>query len=360
MGVRGLQTFIENDCSEACKYVSIKQLADEHRIRFNCHPVIVVDGMSLLNRLYTNTSLEWIYGGQWLQFFNELENFISRFKSIGVKLIFFFDGTVSASKRDEWVRRRLSKAETVASIFSQLQKFKCEPDKKLFQLPTSMGLLARFAVKELGADVYQTDREADDVIAEYALKHTEVFAILSQDSDFIIYNTKTYLSLMHLDLNTLYTIHYDRNCFAERYLNLFVRQLPLFACLVGNDFVPSEKLRNFHHRICSTKRIHISTIAQNLSKVIQMECWTGDVNNRLEMDRISLIVFGRYTDSRIIYEGLKSYMLDYSSPPPKVCISIGPSIEKAVYDRHLNCFNAPYLFNLLSKMEYESSEVLFC
>ncbi|GBM32630.1 Constitutive coactivator of peroxisome proliferator-activated receptor gamma [Araneus ventricosus] len=358
MGVRGLQTFIENDCPEACKYVSIQQLADEHRSRFNCQPVIVVDGMSLLNRLYTNTSLEWIYGGQWLQFFNELERFISRFKSIGVKLIFFFDGTVCASKRDEWVRRRLNKAETVASIFSIIKRYKSEPDKKLFQLPTSMGLLARFAVKELGADVYQTDREADDVIAEYALKQREVVAILSQDSDFIIYNTKTYLSLSHLDINTLYTIHYDRNCFAEKYLNLFVKQLPLFACLAGNDFVPSEKLRSFHHRISNTKRIHISTIAPNLSKLIHMEHWTGDVNKRQELDRISLVVFGHCNESHLIYEGLKSYLLDYCSPSPTVCISVSPAMEKAVYERHLNCFNAPYLFNLLCKMEYESSEVL--
>ncbi|GFY67143.1 constitutive coactivator of peroxisome proliferator-activated receptor gamma [Trichonephila inaurata madagascariensis] len=92
MGVRGLQTFIENACPEACKYVSIKQLADDHRSHINCNPVIVVDGMSLLNRLYNNTSLEWIYGGQWLQFFNELEKFIERFKNINVELIFFFEG----------------------------------------------------------------------------------------------------------------------------------------------------------------------------------------------------------------------------------------------------------------------------
>ncbi|GIY15711.1 constitutive coactivator of peroxisome proliferator-activated receptor gamma [Caerostris extrusa] len=168
MGVRGLQTFIEKDCSEACKYVSIKQLADKHRHVFNCQPAIVVDGMSMMNRLYTNTSLEWIYGGQWLQFFDELKNFIQCFKNIGVKLIFFFDGTVCALKRDEWVRRRLSKAETVVNIFKIIRKSKTQPDKALFQLPTSMGLLARFAIKELGADVYQTDRDADDVIAEYA------------------------------------------------------------------------------------------------------------------------------------------------------------------------------------------------
>ncbi|GFU08454.1 constitutive coactivator of peroxisome proliferator-activated receptor gamma [Nephila pilipes] len=358
MGVRGLQTFIENDCSAACKYVSIKKLADDHRCHIDRNPVIVVDGMSLLNRLYNSTSLEWIYGGQWLQFFKELERFIERFKSIGVDLIFFFDGTVCASKREEWVRRRLQKSTEVATIFSTLKVNNREPERKFFQLPTSMGLLARFAVKELGSNVYQTDREADDVIAEYAMKNKEVFAILSQDSDFIIYNTKTYLSLSHLDLDTLQTIHYDRNCFAEQYLHLYVEQLPLFACLVGNDFVPSGKLRQFHQRIIKSRRIHITTIAGSLSKLIRQEHWTGDFNNTQELNRISLTVFGNLNYSHLIHEGLKSYMLGIYSPPPTVCIAVHPSMERAVYERHLNCFNSPYIFNLLCKLEYESSEVL--
>ncbi|GFR27623.1 constitutive coactivator of peroxisome proliferator-activated receptor gamma [Trichonephila clavata] len=358
MGVRGLQTFVEHGCPEACKYVSIKQLADAHRNHINCNPVIVVDGMSLLNRLYNNTSLEWIYGGQWLQFFNELEKFIERFKSIDVDLIFFFDGTVCASKREEWIRRRLQKSTEVASIFSTLKVNNNEPDRKFFQLPTSMGLLARFAVKELGSKVYQTDREADDVIAEYAIKNKEVFAILSQDSDFIIYNTKTYLSISHLNLDTLHTIHYDRKCFAEQYLCLYVEQLPLFACLAGNDFVPSDKLRNFHYRVCKSRRIHISAMAGNLSSIIRGEHWSGDFNNMQELNHISLAVFGNLNDSHLIYDGLKSYMLGSCYSPPKVCIVVDPSMERAVYERHLNCFNSPYIFNLLCNLEYESSEVL--
>lgn len=358
MGVRGLQSFIETYCSEACKDVSIKQLADDHRSHTGSNPVIVVDGMSLLNRLYNSSSLEWIYGGQWLQFFVELERFIACFKSIGVELIFFFDGTICASKREEWIRRRLQKSNEVATIFSTLKVNNKEPDKKYFQLPTSMGLLARFAVKELGCNVYQTDREADDVIAEYAMEHNEVFAILSQDSDFIIYNTKTYLSLSHLNLETLQTIHYDRKFFAEQYLNLYVEQLPLFACLAGNDIISCDKLREFHLRVCKSRRIHMSTIAGNLSNVIRGERWTGDFNNGQEINLISLAVFGNFSYSNLIHECLKSYMLGSNSPTPRVCIAVDPSLERAVYERHLNCFNSPYIFNLLCNLEYESSEVL--
>lgn len=358
MGVRGLQTFIEKECPDACKYVSVKEIADNHRISYNCQPVLVVDGMSMLNRLYQSTSLEWIYGGQWLQFLKILEDFISRFNSIGVKLVFFFDGTICAAKREEWVRRRVSKYDTIASIFQFIKATSSEPDRKFFQLPTSMGTIARFAVKELGAELIQTDKDADEAIAEYANKHKEVFGILSQDSDFIIYNTKTYLSLMHLDLHSLKTIHYDRDCFASRYLNLSVSQLPLFACLNGNDFVPSEKLKLFHQQVSKNGKIYMAAMAENMAKVINAKKWTGDSNNQQELERISLVLFGHPGSAATIQNGLKSYIIGNSVPAPNVSFKVSPEFQQAVYERHLNCLNT-FIFNLMCKLEYESSEVLY-
>ncbi|GIY15709.1 constitutive coactivator of peroxisome proliferator-activated receptor gamma [Caerostris extrusa] len=167
-----------------------------------------------------------------------------------------------------------------------------------------------------------------------------------------------YLSLSHLNIDTLQTIHYDRQYFAEHYLKLYVKQLPLFACLAGNDFIPFDKLRQFHRSISNQQRIYLSTIAENLCRIIRNECWTGDLNSRHELDHISRFVFGNNRFSNLIYEGLKSYMFGNSGPPPSVCISVNPNMEKAVYEKHSNCFNSPYIFNLLCKLEYESSEVL--
>ncbi|KAG8172310.1 hypothetical protein JTE90_007023, partial [Oedothorax gibbosus] len=357
MGVRGLQTYIERDCPDACKSVSVKEIADKHRHFYNCDPVLVVDGMSMINRLYQNANLEWIYGGQWLQFVKVLEEFISRFKNIGVSLVFFFDGTISAEKRDEWVRRRVSKYETIAGIFQEIKCTLREPDRQSFQLPTAMGTLTRFATKELGAEVVQTDKDADEAIAEYANNHREVCGILSQDSDFIIFNTKTYLSLMHLDLQSLRTIHYDRDCFANRYLKLSVSQLPLFACLNGNDYVPSEKLRSFHQQVSKNGRIYLAAMAENMAEVVRAKGWTGDPNNLPELERISLTLFGHPGSATTIQNGLKSYVIGINLPVPNVRIQVSPEFQRTVYDHHLKCLNT-FIFNLMCKLEYESSEPL--
>lgn len=357
MGVKGLQYYIEQHCPDVCKYVSIERLAQQHRMQYNSQPVIAVDGMALIYPLYSN-SLEWVYGGQWLQFVHKLEAFIKRFSDVGIRLVFFFDGTVGLNKRKEWVKRRINKYKQISSVFWNIKSHHSEPDKKFFQLPASMGTLTRYALKELGAEVYQTDREADEVIATYAARSRDVFAILSQDSDFLIHNTKLYLSLTHLDLNTLMTIHYDRNCLAFSYLHLHVSQLPLYACLVGNDIISSDKLRQFHQRLSEQPgRTSITDITRNLVALILTERWVGDFNNKVELDNISLKVFGNLNGSRLIYDGLKSYAVNYYTPPPSLCVHFHPDVERAVYDRHINCLNGPFIFNLLCNMEYESSEV---
>lgn len=360
MGVKGLQYYIEQHCPDVCKYVSIERLAQQHRMQYNSQPVIAIDGMSLIYPLYSN-SLEWVYGGQWLQFVHKLETFIKRFSDVGIRLVFFFDGTVCSNKRKEWVKRRINKYKQISSVFWNIKTHHSEPDRKFFQLPASMGTLTRFALKELGAEVYQTDREADEVIANYAARSRDVFAILSQDSDFLIHNTKLYLSLTHLDLNTLMTVHYDRNCLAFSYLHLHVNQLPLYACLVGNDIISSDKLKQFHQRISEQQgRTSITDITRNLVALILTERWVGDFNNKVELDNISLKVFGNLNGSRLIFDGLRSYALGYYNPPPSLCVHLHPDLERAVYERHINCLNGPFIFNLLCNMEYESSEVITC
>lgn len=223
-----------------------------------------------------------------------------------------------------------------------------------------MGTLTRFALKELGAEVYQTDRDADEAIVEYADRNQNVFAILSQDSDFIIYNTKTYLSLLHLDLESLTTTHYDRDCFAFQYLHLRVNQLPLFACLAGNDIIPTYRLNYFHRYLSNNRngRVFISDIAENLAAIIKEECWSADVNNKNELHSISKRICGSSSLMQLIRIGLSSYVVGFNSPSNKINIYLDPSSEREVLAKHLQCINAPFVYNLLCNLEYESSEVI--
>lgn len=357
MGVRGLQTFIENNCPEAYKFVSIKQLAENHKAKFNVEPVLVIDGLNWLCHMCGEAELEWMFGGQWLQFAQFIEICIAKFKSIGVKILFIFDGTICESKRKTWVQRRVSTYEGKLCIFENIKESFCEPYDS-FGLPTMMDILCCFMVKELGADAFQSNTEADFVIAKYAAEHEEVFAILSQDTDFIIFNTKTYLSMLHFDLDTLCTIHYDRNCFALNYLHLPVEQLPLFSCLAGNDIIDYMILKPFLLSISDTSYIFMANFAVNLCNFIKKEKWSGDVNNWKELCHISLKVFGDVDKANLLHEGLKSYAIDSNMSSPKVCIKVSSQMEKIVNEKHFHCLNAPYIFDLLCKMEFSQREVL--
>lgn len=81
-----------------------------------------------------------------------------------------------------------------------------------------------------------TKHEADFAIATYAEQH-EVMAILSSDSDFLIFGGTWQLwsaNDIRFTKDRLETIEYDRNKITQT-LSLSTHQLPLFATLLGND-----------------------------------------------------------------------------------------------------------------------------
>ncbi|KAG8312175.1 hypothetical protein J6590_028404 [Homalodisca vitripennis] len=94
------------------------------------------------------------------------------------------------------------------------------------------------------SQVYQSLTECDEEIAEYA-RNNRVFAILGQDSDYVIMDTGNtlYLSIEHLNLRNMTTRLYDRWELA-RSLRLHPSQLPLLATFMGNDIITAQDLRN--------------------------------------------------------------------------------------------------------------------
>ncbi|GBM00794.1 Constitutive coactivator of peroxisome proliferator-activated receptor gamma [Araneus ventricosus] len=360
MGVKGLSSLIQ-ECSEACKFVSIQKMANDHQQFFGCCPVLAVDGSNFIPWFYAYRKeyFECIYGGQWIQFKEVLEEFVFKFQSKGIKLVFIFDGTICEEKLTEWAKRRMDKYREIASIFNDISLNLQEKAISCRHVSPALKFLAKFALKELGVDVYQTDKQvdADNYIADYANRNKAVFAILSNDSDFIILGTKPELSTSHLRLDQLETFMYDRYCFAERYLNISSKQLPLFACLMGNDYVPYENLKQFHQRLANREKPFNEAKVKNLCKLIKQRKWTGNFANRRELSSISREVFGHENGSDLIKRGLESYIIDNEAVPLTLCMRMRPDFEQAVHDRHFNCSNV-CIYNLLCKKEYGSSEVL--
>ncbi|GFW36434.1 constitutive coactivator of peroxisome proliferator-activated receptor gamma [Trichonephila clavipes] len=376
MGVKFLATYIEN-CEDACKKVSIKEMADQHRRIHKSQPVIVADGIHIVSWLYYKKefTLECIYGGQWLQLVTILKNLLRELEEIGVKLVIIFDGTIYASKKQLWIQRREENARNIASLFDLMHQNNKEAIKKCKDLPNSLKILARMALKELNVKVHQTNKEVDpdNFIAEYANNNEDVFAILSSDTDFIIYDTKPQLCLFHLNISSMQTILYDRKCFVERYLYIQFKQLPLFACLMGNDIVPHEVLKPFHDRLLGQKSYNVSkptkkkrnttVIVQKICDLIRFNKWTGDFSRMWELEDISEQVFHRKNEALLFYDGLKAYSTHSSVPVLSIldsfCNNHGFDDEffKVVNERHFNC-ETIYLYNIFFKNEYALQEVL--
>ncbi|XP_046669806.1 constitutive coactivator of peroxisome proliferator-activated receptor gamma-like [Homalodisca vitripennis] len=250
MGVRGLQTYLEQCCQSASPTVSISDLASNIR-ESSYSPdqelIIVVDGSSCIRHLYGN--LEWIGGAQLKQYGEKAQHFVQAFANLGIRLVFFFDGPTAEKKRKTWVERRMSKLGSMYIVLDAISNGTPTHviPKKHFHLPPGMGQLSRVIFKTVcHCEVYQSLTECDEEIAEYA-RNNRVFAILGQDSDYVIMDTGNtlYLSIEHLNLRNMTTRLYDRWELA-RSLRLHPSQLPLLATFMGNDIITAQDLRPFH------------------------------------------------------------------------------------------------------------------
>ncbi|GFR22965.1 constitutive coactivator of peroxisome proliferator-activated receptor gamma [Trichonephila clavata] len=369
MGVKYLASYFEN-CYDAFKNVSIREMADRHRRIHDSQPVIIVDGSNVVSWLYAKKqfSQESIYGGQWLQFVTVLKNFQREFEEIGVKLVFIFDGTICASKRQTWIQRINEKAKNITFLFDLLLQDNEKAIHKCKNLPIALRILSRVALIELNVEIHQTNKEVDpdNFIAEYANINVDVFAILSSDSDFIMYDTKPLLSLYHLNSESMQTRLYDRKCFAERYLGIQVKQLPLFACLMGNDTVPFEDLEPFHEKILGRNSFLLmnswekkrTMVIQKICNLIRFKKWTGDFTQREELENISEQVFHHKNKANLFRVGLKAYAINSFVPLLSISSNIDSKLVEKINEKHYNG-SSVCIYNLFCKNEYGSAEVSY-
>ncbi|CAJ1048878.1 constitutive coactivator of peroxisome proliferator-activated receptor gamma [Xyrichtys novacula] len=261
MGVKGLQYFMERCYPDTCVTVDLREMARQHAAKTpqgsdtttdsTSSATLVVDGMACLRHWYL--CKDWVCGGQWREYMDGLKSWVEAFNSAGIRLVFFFDGVVEEQKRKEWVKRRLRVNREISKVFSHLKSHGEQPGRELFCLPSGLASFTRFALRSLGQEVFCSVREADYEIASYA-RHQSCMGILGQDSDFIIYDSAPYLSVAKLQVNMLTTVLYDRQRLCQT-LGLAVDQLPLLACLLGNDVVSEDKMRNTRNYAMETYRI---------------------------------------------------------------------------------------------------------
>ncbi|XP_029424339.1 constitutive coactivator of peroxisome proliferator-activated receptor gamma isoform X6 [Nannospalax galili] len=312
MGVRGLQGFVGSTCPHICTVVNFQELAEHHRDRHpGCTPTIVVDAMCCLRYWYTPES--WICGGQWREYFSALRDFVKAFTSVGIKLIFFFDGMVEQGKRDEWVKRRLKNNREISRIFHYIKSKREQPGRNMFFIPSGLAIFTRFALKTLGQETLCSLQEADYEVASYGLQHN-CLGILGEDTDYLIYDTCPYFSISELCLESLETIMLCREKLCES-LGLRVADLPLLACLLGNDIIPEGMFESFRYKCLSSytsmkenfgKRGNIIlAVSDHIAKVLHLHQGEKKIEEMLPLG----------SNKALFYKGVASYLLPGQKSP---------------------------------------------
>uniref|UniRef100_A0A452H4Q3 Constitutive coactivator of peroxisome proliferator-activated receptor gamma n=1 Tax=Gopherus agassizii TaxID=38772 RepID=A0A452H4Q3_9SAUR len=312
MGIKGLQWFVANACPDACTMVNLKEMAEKHHISHpDSSPVIVVDAMGCIRHWYTPES--WVCGGQWQEYLANLQDFIKAFMAVGIKLVFCFDGVVEQKKRDEWVKRRLKNNKEIARIFQSLKSYRQQPGRGMFFIPSGLATFTRFALKSLGQETICSLQEADYEVATYGLQNN-CMGILGQDTDYLIYNTSPYFSVNKLCLDRMVTVMYSRENLCHA-LGLNITDLPIFACLLGNDIVPEDILEGFWQKCVAScppksqsydKRANI--IRAVASYISRIPCSYGSLKDLEEMLPLA-------SDKKLLYRGVESYLLPGQQSP---------------------------------------------
>ncbi|XP_069463007.1 constitutive coactivator of peroxisome proliferator-activated receptor gamma isoform X2 [Ambystoma mexicanum] len=312
MGIKGLQGFVQNSCPDAFTIVNLKEMA---RVYMTSNPgltpTIVVDAMCCLRYWYTPEA--WVHGGQWREYISSLSTFVEAFRSAGIRLVFIFDGVVEQKKRDEWVRRRLNNNKEISKIFHHIKTHGQQPGRHMFFIPSGLSTFTRFALKTLGQEVMCSQREGDYEVAAYGLQY-KCLGILGEDTDYFIFNTVPYFSINKLRLDRLTTFMFSRDKLCCT-LGLQITDLPLFACLLGNDVMSEEKLGSFHRKCMATcqantyghnKRANtISAVASFISHVPEAQRSWKALDQILPVD----------LDRTLLYNAQEEYILPGQTSP---------------------------------------------
>ncbi|XP_033972872.1 constitutive coactivator of peroxisome proliferator-activated receptor gamma [Trematomus bernacchii] len=342
MGVKGLQSFMDRCCPEACVSVNLREMSRQHAAKRqtgctttanSTRPTLVVDGMACLRHWYS--CKDWVCGGQWREYMDGLKGWVEAFSSAGIRLVFFFDGVVEEQKRREWVKRRRRVNGQISKLFRHIKAQGEQPGRELFCLPSGLATFTRFALRSLGQEVFCSVREADYEIASYARQHGSM-GILGQDSDFIIYDSAPCFSVAKLRIHSLTTVMYDRQRLCQT-IGLTVAQLPLLACLLGNDVVSEDKMLHIRNNAMATYRIDNPTAhsgAPQGQMVMAVSHLVSSVWGREEQETglIPQTLNLSAPHRELLKRGVRSYLL-----PGEEAIQLGDiSAPSSAFEKHVS------------------------
>lgn len=278
MGVRGLKTFIENN----------SQLVSNYHLH---DTKIVIDGNNLKYGIYWKSIRgrpDYIYGGDYANYAMCIKQFFHPLLKCGVEPIVIFDGGIDISMLK--MKTIIERLKSRVNASSAINKHNLSGEKTL---PVLCHIVFLVVLNELRIVYLQSVMEADNHIAMIANHYN--CPVMSNDSDFYIYNlTGGYVILdsleeamvvrtfenegvkyKYLDCN-----YYHISNLLEYFPGVDLEMLPLFSCLMGNDYISQSVFNNVFSAIPSHAINHSKKTALRVSpryeKMIRLLNWMKD------------------------------------------------------------------------------------
>ncbi|KAL0171524.1 hypothetical protein M9458_031835 [Cirrhinus mrigala] len=233
MGVRGLKTYIEssNRNLRSCAFRDKR---------------LIIDGCNLYYRLYFGCNLDQMHGGDYDAFEEMITRFFENLRACDIEPYVVLDGggDHTDKKLDTLMKRQQDKINAA---------FALSVGKKGNFLPIHVKDVFTQLLHKLKVPLVQCLEEADWEIAALAKEWN--CPVLSDDSDFYIFNLEAgLLPIAHFQWERvkvesktnkkfIQAKHFTVSKFCASF-NMNADLLPVFASILGNDYVKLENIKN--------------------------------------------------------------------------------------------------------------------
>ena len=215
MGIQGLLSYCLENRAECAIYENLLEVSAR-----NGGIEILVDFYSFEHHLLSNflKSLSScsknpylrLLGGEYGAFHSYVSKLVSDLKAANIQLVLFMDGAkgsskiVTEQKFDTWKYRHAQDLSTVRELIDVARG--CKPMSDLpeshWVRPVLLEIQFIETLKECGCEVVTIScGEADYVLARNLKKRPKAYAILSNDSDFCIFEDCKFIPIELLDVN---------------------------------------------------------------------------------------------------------------------------------------------------------------
>jgi hypothetical protein len=168
-------------------------------------------------------------------------------------IVFFFDGSVSADKLENFMRKKHRKYRDSMKVVEMINnRVPMKTIKGKFRrIPTSIShkKIVEEKAEKHGKLIKAMTKEADAEIVKYA-NENNAFAIIAEDSDFLIFEGSwRYFSIQDLRFNTMTSTEFDKKGLWTALGLQNSQQMAMLASMAGNDLVDHESLKIFHSNL---------------------------------------------------------------------------------------------------------------